>query len=50
MNRKDGPLIASQVFNMKKRLGRAGPKNPWDLPDYVHVYDMTGKLILKNVK
>jgi hypothetical protein len=44
MNRKDGPLIMSQVFNMKKRLGRHGPHRPWELPDYVKVYDITGQL------
>jgi len=44
MNRKDGPLIMSQVFNMKKRLGRHGPRHPWELPDFVQVYDITGQL------
>ncbi|MCK4854954.1 MAG: alpha/beta hydrolase [Bacteroidales bacterium] len=49
MNRKDGPLIMSQAFNMKKRLGRHGPRRPWELPDYVQVYDITGQLILKDL-
>lgn len=44
MNRKDGPLIMSQAFNMKKRLGRHGPRRPWEIPDFVQVYDITGKL------
>jgi hypothetical protein len=49
MNRKDGPLIMSQVFNMKKRLGRHGPRRPWKIPDFVQVYDITGQLILKDL-
>lgn len=49
MNRKDGPLIMSQVFNMKKRLGRHGPRRPWELPDFVQVYDITGQLVLKDL-
>ena len=49
MNRKDGPLIMSQVFNMKKRLGRHGPRRPWDLPDFVKVYDITGQLTRKDL-
>lgn len=50
MNRKDGPLLSSQVMNMKKRLGRHGPKKPWKLPDYVEVYDITGKLSAEDRK
>jgi hypothetical protein len=49
MNRKDGPLIMSQVFNMKKRLGRHGPRHPWQLPGFVQVFDMTGQLVLKDL-
>ncbi len=49
MNRKDGPLIMSQVFNMKKRLGRHGPRRPWQLPEFVQVFDMTGKLVPKDL-
>jgi len=49
MNRKDGPLIMSQVFNMKKRLGRHGPRRPWEMPDFVKVYDMTGQLTIKDL-
>jgi len=49
MNRRDGPLIMSQVFNMKKRLGRHGVRRPWDLPDYVKVYDITGELTRKDL-
>jgi hypothetical protein len=49
MNRKDGPLIMSQVFNMKKRLGRHGPRKPWKMPDFVKVIDMTGQLVRKDL-
>jgi hypothetical protein len=49
MNRKDGPLVMSQVFNMKKRLGRHGPRRPWEIPDYVKVYDITGFLSRKDL-
>ena len=49
MNRKDGPLIMSQVFNMKKRLGRYGPRRPWEMPDFVNVFDITGQLIRKDL-
>ncbi|MEE9463781.1 MAG: hypothetical protein V3V53_18235 [Bacteroidales bacterium] len=49
MNRKDGPLIMSQAFNMKKRLGRHGPRRPWEMPDFVNVFDITGQLIRKDL-
>jgi len=49
MNRKDGPLVMSQVFNMKKRLGRHGPRRPWEIPDCVKVYDITGFLTRKDL-
>ncbi len=49
MNRKDGPLIMSQAFNMKKRLGRHGPRRPWEIPDFVKVYDITGFLVRKDL-
>jgi hypothetical protein len=49
MNRKDGPLIMSQAFNMKKRLGRHGPRKPWKMPAFVKVYDMTGQIVRKDL-
>ena len=49
MNRKDGPLIMSQVFNLKKRLGRHGPRRPWKIPDFVQVYDITGYLVSEDL-
>jgi hypothetical protein len=39
----------SQVFNMKKRLGRHGPRRPWEIPDCVEVYDITGFLTRKDL-
>ena len=49
MNRKDGPLVMSQAFNMKKRLGRHGPRRPWEIPDFVEVYDITGWLVKEDL-
>ena len=50
MNRKDNPLIFSQVLNFKKRLGRHGPRKPWDAPPFLQVYDITGRLTFADMK
>ena len=50
MNRKDNPLIFSQVLNFKKRLGRHGPRKPWGTPALLKVYDITGRLTFADMK
>ena len=50
MNRKDNPLIFSQVLNFKKRLGRHGPRKPWKAPAFLKTYDITGKLTFADMK
>jgi hypothetical protein len=50
MNRKDNPLIFSQVLNFKKRLGRHGPRKPWQAPDFLQTYDITGRLTMADMK
>lgn len=50
MNRKDQALGISQIMNMKKRLGRHGPRKPGKLPPYVSVYDMSGKMTINEIK
>ena len=48
-NKDDILLLASSFLNLKKRLGRRGPKKKYPGPDIVHTYDINRLNKLKDI-
>jgi len=48
-NKNDVPLAISSYFNLKKRLGRNGPKKKYPGPEIVNVLDISGLQKLSDI-